>query len=158
MPRWGGSSPLTRGKPELPEDIAGVVGLIPAHAGKTMRRARIRSSMRAHPRSRGENVEIILDALGDNGSSPLTRGKLREGSTPANSRGLIPAHAGKTHVLRPPTSGERAHPRSRGENVTADFGRPGYQGSSPLTRGKRDATHHHVKRCELIPAHAGKTT
>ena len=56
MPRWGGSSPLTRGKPELPEDIAGVVGLIPAHAGKTAGGPRRGRGAWAHPRSRGENA------------------------------------------------------------------------------------------------------
>ena len=30
-----GSSPLTRGKQGLPEEVPGRVGLIPAHAGKT---------------------------------------------------------------------------------------------------------------------------
>ena len=54
-----GSSPLTRGK--LGGDLHARldVGLIPAHAGKTVRAARVRSAWRAHPRSRGENRCVV---------------------------------------------------------------------------------------------------
>ena len=72
-------------------------------------------------------------------------------------RGLIPAHAGKTHASTPATRNLRAHPRSRGENALfSDFTRYVY-GSSPLTRGKLS---HQIKvalQVRLIPAHAGKT-
>ena len=91
-----GSSPLTRGKPsdskvELPTE-----GLIPAHAGKTcMGRARLVGGT-AHPRSRGENINIPrVTALGM-GSSPLTRGKQWLVVVKLSECGLIPAHAGKT--------------------------------------------------------------
>ena len=50
-----GSSPLTRGKQGLPEEVPGRVGLIPAHAGKTSPASRARCQVPAHPRSRGEN-------------------------------------------------------------------------------------------------------
>ena len=70
------------------------------------------------------------------GSSPLTRGKPLADMTPAETRGLIPAHAGKTHYdnLQPQRS--TAHPRSRGENENRVNGRVVGAGSSPLTRGK----------------------
>ena len=50
-----GSSPLTRGKQLV--QIRGPIRtrLIPAHAGKTVMPTRFRASVRAHPRSRGEN-------------------------------------------------------------------------------------------------------
>ena len=53
-----GSSPLTRGK--LLSAFIGddILGLIPAHAGKTARRADTWEGSRAHPRSRGENVLV----------------------------------------------------------------------------------------------------
>ena len=50
-----GSSPLTRGKRGVLLRALSGPGLIPAHAGKTQRRARIVRAPRAHPRSRGEN-------------------------------------------------------------------------------------------------------
>ena len=53
--------------------------------------------------------------------------------------GLIPAHAGKTWIHFGYSLGLRAHPRSRGENVHTDENVAFGQGSSPLTRGKRDS-------------------
>ena len=91
------------------------------------------------------------------GSSPLTRGKLRHPRRPHRVHGLIPAHAGKTHGRSTRNPETPAHPRSRGENVLTAQYSPPTGGSSPLTRGKPrpccSATH--VAR--LIPAHAGKT-
>ena len=50
-----GSSPLTRGKLELPGAFAAPSRLIPAHAGKTTRAPRSPAPRRAHPHSREEN-------------------------------------------------------------------------------------------------------
>ena len=70
-----GSSPLTRGKPRRRRDVERLPGLIPAHAGKTAARPRSGSPRRAHPRSRGENINLLGGAGAAAGSSPLTRGK-----------------------------------------------------------------------------------
>ena len=70
-----GSSPLTRGKLEGWRVVIKTGGLIPAHAGKTVRRIRVDQCNRAHPRSRGENLTGAEDQLVSLGSSPLTRGK-----------------------------------------------------------------------------------
>ena len=72
----GGSSPLTRGKPAQRPRHRRSTRLIPAHAGKTSRRACAPSACPAHPRSRGENCRCGALAGGGAGSSPLTRGKL----------------------------------------------------------------------------------
>ena len=92
---WG-SSPLTRGKPDLSEVGGPLTRLIPAHAGKTMNGVSSISATTAHPRSRGENE--IGGGLGAHqfGSSPLTRGKRGVRCRCGRSLGLIPAHAGKT--------------------------------------------------------------
>ena len=50
-----GSSPLTRGKQAAHDGLQDDLGLIPAHAGKTLISARSPFAARAHPRSRGEN-------------------------------------------------------------------------------------------------------
>ena len=71
-----GSSPLTRGKPLVEPYWIGTMRLIPAHAGKTPRRAARPSRRRAHPRSRGENRCAAHSRTAAAGSSPLTRGKL----------------------------------------------------------------------------------
>ena len=95
-------------------------GLIPAHAGKTGYRSRHDVHGRAHPRSRGENVPASWDDPLACGSSPLTRGKLVSPSLSCRGLGLIPAHAGKTVTRWSRTMTTSAHPRSRGENRTAN--------------------------------------
>ena len=91
-----GSSPLTRGKPHHVPSDAGRHRLIPAHAGKTLKRPGKRPSVTAHPRSRGENYTDMSRVRVRTGSSPLTRGK-RDPAIGCRSRPrLIPAHAGKT--------------------------------------------------------------
>ena len=111
-----GSSPLTRGKPSRPPGDGGAHGLIPAHAGKTLRSRRAWGLPWAHPRSRGENRAPLDPAHIGAGSSPLTRGKPRESNLRAVRLRLIPAHAGKTEARRRARIRVRAHPRSRGEN------------------------------------------
>ena len=71
-----GSSPLTRGKHGHGAHGHANHGLIPAHAGKTLRMTPSRRSPR--------------------GSSPLTRGKLGVRVRGLREARLIPAHAGKT--------------------------------------------------------------
>ena len=132
-----GSSPLTRGKRSITNILNRLLGLIPAHAGKTHQCGRWYQFAKAHPRSRGEN------------------GMVRRVSVTVSR--LIPAHAGKTTTTAIARSCPRAHPRSRGENQYAAARDSLGRGSSPLTRGKRrrapGVSHEHG----LIPAHAGKT-
>ena len=131
-----GSSPLTRGKPADRRAWALRIGLIPAHAGKTRAGSRNPVMETAHPRSRGENMACGASAHRTRGSSPLTRGKRRAHGPLHGPAGLIPAHAGKTDVQVGVYQIERAHPRSRGENVSSDTEKSVCPGSSPLTRGK----------------------
>ena len=77
---WWGSSPLTRGKQCLDRPSGAWLGLIPAHAGKTL------------------YGKLAASLTG--GSSPLTRGKRIARVVDLIDPGLIPAHAGKTR-LRP---------------------------------------------------------
>ena len=71
-----GSSPLTRGKRTIVDDLDDVGRLIPAHAGKTASKPASAPPKPAHPRSRGENLPSPVLAAAAAGSSPLTRGKL----------------------------------------------------------------------------------
>ena len=70
-----GSSPLTRGKSDTLTQGDQQIRLIPAHAGKICRKLRRARAAAAHPRSRGENPSTGGETVGNNGSSPLTRGK-----------------------------------------------------------------------------------
>ena len=151
-----GSSPLTRGKSARGVDPVEPGRLIPAHAGKMQSRARTSTRYRAHPRSRGENVEAEPQRRILRGSSPLTRGKSGGLCFGEVGTGLIPAHAGKIGHDAARASRVRAHPRSRGENFGTSSIRSPMTGSSPLTRGKFSGLHG-LSRCRgLIPAHAGK--
>ena len=155
--RFGGSSPLTRGKLFERLRLPRSAGLIPAHAGKTGKVLIFCRKVWAHPRSRGENAapDGLVDP--DAGSSPLTRGK-RGIEPPAGCfGGLIPAHAGKTRANGRSYESTWAHPRSRGENFKVPDLRRVSQGSSPLTRGKLQSSRPLGWYRRLIPAHAGKT-
>ena len=55
-----GSSPLTRGKPFRVCQAGKREGLIPAHAGKTHWESPPARPPRAHPRSRGENLNSMV--------------------------------------------------------------------------------------------------
>ena len=152
-----GSSPLTRGKPVGSTDEHSDPRLIPAHAGKTRVCPRRRAPAAAHPRSRGENGASSGPACRIQGSSPLTRGKQVLGALPRGQPGLIPAHAGKTGPGPSGPISNKAHPRSRGENITWIAQLITSCGSSPLTRGKPVMQLSSAFSPGLIPAHAGKT-
>ena len=132
-----GSSPLTRGKLRLGGRLDAVVGLIPAHAGKTTCCRQAKPLEWAHPRSRGENKQLLVAAASQRGSSPLTRGKHHQEAERPNPHRLIPAHRRKTGSAGGRDRPRSAHPRSRGENCAHPVGQRYVLGSSPLTRGKR---------------------
>ena len=152
-----GSSPLTRGKLDRAAGPGQVVGLIPAHAGKTYWTSHLALLARAHPRSRGENKRSSSRLNQQTGSSPLTRGKHIARVKLAPDRGLIPAHAGKTDGTLDRTLMIWTHPRSRGENINCTSHVVFSHGSSPLTRGKPLGRIRDARPMGLIPAHAGKT-
>ena len=152
-----GSSPLTRGKRGHLWNLRCRRGLIPAHAGKTLKLVWGGLMSAAHPRSRGENYALTRSPQSFAGSSPLTRGKPQIRGRPPSRGRLIPAHAGKTHPERYAVQTDPAHPRSRGENLIPTVMQLSSVGSSPLTRGKRIASGGCLRQARLIPAHAGKT-
>ena len=131
-----GTSPLTRGKCSISMNWTLVDGNIPAHAGKIHQRWFVPTNPTEHPRSRGENTGVEVEALKARGTSPLTRGKSRSRALLRACPGNIPAHAGKMHENIAHGRTQKEHPRSRGENSHGSGVR-----SSSLWN---------------IPAHAGK--
>ena len=113
--------------------------------------------MKAHPRSRGENVDEMRRVGIRVSSSPLTRGKPPRYVGAWGPRQLIPAHAGKTSSVVSGLPSSLAHPRSRGENGMRGHHNAAHISSSPLTRGKPSHPTTEGLAAELIPAHAGKT-
>ena len=96
-----GSSPLMRGKHTIMASKIEIPGLIPAHAGKTTTSTPSQRTLRAHPRSCGENTHSDPGHYSPSGSSPLMRGKLLQVVLELVGEGLIPAHAGKTATKDP---------------------------------------------------------
>ena len=132
--RWG-SSPLTRGTLLKLDSLLGFVGLIPAHAGNTEKISSLNLTSWAHPRSREEHSSTARISKPPPGSSPLARGTRHSRTTARVSPGLIPARAGNTERTRPTPTRVGAHPRSRGEHLSALMATGGFGGSSPLARG-----------------------
>ena len=94
-----GSSPLTRGAQYVTNLDSVATRLIPAHAGSTCGDGARCASVSAHPRSRGEHLDLVCECRGALGSSPLTRGALVGVEDAVNGDGLIPAHAGSTRGI-----------------------------------------------------------
>ena len=153
-----GSSPLTRGAPGEVAEGSSEGGLIPAHAGSTFAVGYGGPAPKAHPRSRGEHGPLCQGEYAPLGSSPLTRGARMPRPTCCRVRGLIPAHAGSTTSTFTPLVSSTAHPRSRGEHITATRTAWPSWGSSPLTRGALWLQTIDAQWSGLIPAHAGSTT
>ena len=91
------------------------------------------------------------------GSSPLARGLPKRAAAHQCTRGIIPARAGFTRLLKAAVLTVLDHPRSRGV-----YDRPGYefaqrQGSSPLARGLPVNDYRPRGRPGIIPARAGFT-
>ena len=134
--RPAGSSPRMRGKQLFSQPWLKVIGLIPAHAGKTFLTACKGRVKEAHPRACGENRRPRGAPTRGAGSSPRMRGKrIKWASAKAWAR-LIPAHAGKTERAFSVLSREWAHPRACGENDKPPVDTSTTVGSSPRMRGK----------------------
>ena len=152
-----GSSPRMRGKPGFRILVGQPVGLIPAHAGKTLKCRNEQRPKGAHPRACGENKLTKTLTVTKPGSSPRMRGKQNSFHMDANGIGLIPAHAGKTGLGGLAATLTGAHPRACGENGALFMSRGIRSGSSPRMRGKQDEGVRGPAEGGLIPAHAGKT-
>ena len=153
-----GSSPRMRGKRPGSGTSAHYVGLIPAHAGKTVAHARKPPIATAHPRACGENYRPCRTRPRCHGSSPRMRGKHLQAFPLGWGCGLIPAHAGKTLIYVNEACRKGAHPRACGENMGVKLDLKPNMGSSPRMRGKHTSRSISPAGERLIPAHAGKTS
>ena len=152
-----GSPPRMRGKREGGNREKPMVGITPAHAGKTfLQPARI-SDIGDHPRACGENVTRIMCSLPLLGSPPRMRGKLVQWPDDIRDAGITPAHAGKTETGGAVCMRSRDHPRACGENRPQRAQLHARAGSPPRMRGKRKSTLATRFAVRITPAHAGKT-
>ena len=72
--------------------------IIPACAGNTSSFKSMQSSVRDHPRMRGEHVGLVTHVGEYKGSSPHARGTLYLTNAEDLQTGIIPACAGNTHA------------------------------------------------------------
>ena len=70
--------------------------LTPARAGNTPRASTVRNATTAHPRSRGEHIEVNSETVRGSGSPPLARGTPEGLRLCAHRWRLTPARAGNT--------------------------------------------------------------
>ena len=132
--------------------------IIPAYAGSTCVRGRVAGLSRDHPRIRGEHALSFDLGHAHAGSSPHTRGAPTRSSGSDIRCRIIPAYAGSTGTPSPGFSGRADHPRIRGEHsVWPDMAWP-KTGSSPHTRGARQAILPVSSLARIIPAYAGSTS
>ena len=132
-----GSSPLARGLRRAESARPASPGIIPARAGFTRLSRVTVSASWDHPRSRGVYLHDELHRRILQGSSPLARGLRGRDRPDRTHRGIIPARAGFTTLIR------------------ADD--PDYEGSSPLARGLPRRWRRGSMRPRIIPARAGFT-
>ena len=130
-----GSSPHTRGAPTIGGSLYCLAGIIPAYAGSTPPRPGRARWDWDHPRIRGEHGRGGGKNGFLSGSSPHTRGALRDGDQARERAGIIPAYAGSTRPLHRRWPVTRDHPRIRGEHTSYDSAVRFLRGSSPHTRG-----------------------
>ena len=152
-----GSSPLARGLHLSSDKSWSKVGIIPARAGFTPRRAREPTATSDHPRSRGVYVAAGLVLDGRAGSSPLARGLRRARARRRAERRIIPARAGFTSPWTTCHNPPQDHPRSRGVYEVGWINEDGMTGSSPLARGLLRVRPGGGVCCRIIPARAGFT-
>ena len=110
-----------------------------------------------HPRSRGE-YEVDQDGeLRQLGSSPLSRGILKDAFVELPPIRIIPALAGNTFTITHKGHETSDHPRSRGEYSRTHRSSLCCWGSSPLSRGIHILRDEPLPLGRIIPALAGNT-
>ena len=91
-----GSSPLTRGTRTPVSTGSREPGFIPAYAGNSLDRGASINGDAVHPRLRGELIGLARRLRRRTGSSPLTRGTLKNSENCLWSVRFIPAYAGNS--------------------------------------------------------------
>ena len=152
-----GSSPHTRGALGWFLADEDAIGIIPAYAGSTFRGSGGNVPYADHPRIRGEHPAATRSTGRNSGSSPHTRGAPPSLSQWIAGLRIIPAYAGSTTPTDWRSNARADHPRIRGEHPGRPCRRPRLRGSSPHTRGARNAAENDDVGAGIIPAYAGST-
>ena len=132
--------------------------IAPAFVGNTPTSPTSPATWRDHPRIRREHNLVFSWGLGYQGSPPHSRGTHVAIARGYNGVRITPAFAGNTSRRSSSSSGDRDHPRIRGEHTPLYPYRSGYEGSPPHSRGTPSDVG--VVRIvgRITPAFAGNTT
>ena len=134
-----------------------VIGIIPAHAGLTCGVSWNRSCTRDHPRACGAHPMIAEMPVAVMGSSPRMRGSPCTITLSRIHYGIIPAHAGLTHISAAWSKLPWDHPRACGAHRSRTTVLQTSLGSSPRMRGSPRRNIPLIEQIGIIPAHAGLT-
>ena len=151
-----GSPPRMRGKACLTLIIRLLLGITPAHAGKSLPAVLKCPPTRDHPRVCGEKRRVRSWRALLLGSPPRMRGKVVLSSENPLCRGITPAYAGKRRSIGRLSQPTRDHPRVCGEKPNDAARLSGFAGSPPRVRGKAPELPPAVQRHGITPACAGK--
>ena len=131
-----GSPPPMRGKAVAAAAISISFRITPAHAGKRLQASHICRSTWDHPRPCGEKKIKQSQIRNCQGSPPPMRGKAKIHGYATLSRGITPAHAGKSEWIYCKRNPVGDHPRPCGEKQKYMDTRRYQGGSPPPMRGK----------------------
>ena len=131
-----GSPPPMRGKVHIGIKSFLIVGITPAHAGKSYLFSQIFLFAKDHPRPCGEKSGKRCFSRLLPGSPPPMRGKVAAARQHPSAVGITPAHAGKSRYCACLLSASRDHPRPCGEKPSLQLSPNLQSGSPPPMRGK----------------------
>ena len=152
-----GSSPLVRGTGGKLINRFLCLRFIPARAGNRPLQVVSSSGCPVHPRSCGEQSNLVAPTNISGGSSPLVRGTDRASITRPGKFRFIPARAGNSTAEPFTVSTEAVHPRSCGEQILLLVCKESLLGSSPLVRGTDCRFPLYCRWPRFIPARAGNS-
>ena len=152
-----GSPPRVRGKDTIITELANVLRITPACAGKSGFRKLTSAEAGDHPRVCGEKSAASIWAICARGSPPRMRGKDPRFIDDDTAGGITPACAGKRPVSPIWWTPCQDHPRVCGEKFDTPSIPQAEGGSPPRVRGKVFPLAGRVCLTGITPACAGKS-
>ena len=146
-----------RGKDGVRCVYASLIGITPAHAGKSAFGLLSSAESGDHPRTCGEKGAAPCQRFVVLGSPPHMRGKVVTFQDCGVANRITPAHAGKSKSTFIGQSPAEDHPRTCGEKCWPLVCTIWLIGSPPHMRGKVWYWYAPFRYCRITPAHAGKS-
>ena len=146
-----------RERRRTPTRQSGLLGITPAHAGKTFACPYYLPRGGDHPRACGKDHHPRTTSKPYKGSPPRMRERLWRPRRYGRKAGITPAHAGKTCSGSWCGSGSGDHPRACGKDFFVFGALYLHVGSPPRMRERQQQQKYPQHAIRITPAHAGKT-